>query len=90
MKLLKLGELLKERKITGKQFAEDLGFSQNTASNLINGKSFPSGKDLKAIADYLDVDIRKLFNPTKEMDTEPIYIEKDGSFLKIGEIKIKY
>ena len=89
MKLLKLGELLKERKITGKQFAEDLGFSQNTASNLINGKSFPSGKDLKAIADYLDVDIRGLFNPTKEIDTEPIYIEKDGSFLKIGEIKIK-
>ncbi|SHG34654.1 DNA-binding transcriptional regulator, XRE-family HTH domain [Salegentibacter echinorum] len=88
MNLLRLKELLKERKITGKQFAEDLGFSKNTASNLINGKSFPSGKDLKAIADYLDVDIKELFNSTKEAPERAIYVEMDGKYSKIGELKL--
>lgn len=88
MELLRLRELLKERGITGKEFAENMGFSTNTASNLINGKSFPAGKDLKAIADYLEVDIKELFNSTKEVPTRPIYVEQDGKYIKVGELKL--
>jgi transcriptional regulator with XRE-family HTH domain len=86
MELLRLKELLKERGISGREFAEAMGVSTNTASNLINGKSFPAGKDLKAIAEYLDVDIRDLFIPTKSQPGKAIYIEKDGKFINIGEI----
>ena len=65
MDLLRLKPLLKERGITGVRFSKDLGFNTNTASNLINNKSFPKGKDLLRISEYLNVDIRDLFNPTK-------------------------
>ena len=87
MELLKLRDLLKEREITGKEFAEAMGFSTNTASNLINGKSFPAGKDLKAIADFLDVDIKDLFNQTK--GTAPLngFVEYEGEIYRIKEIK---
>ena len=89
MDLLRLKELLKERGITGKEFAEAMGVSTNTASNLINGKSFPAGKDLKAIADYLDVDIKDLFYSTKETNRRPIYIEEEGQFKRIGELDLE-
>lgn len=88
MELLRLRELLKERNITGKEFAEKMGFSTNTASNLITGKSFPSGKDLKAIADYLELDIKELFNSTKEDPTRSIFVEQKGKFIKVGELKL--
>ncbi len=87
MELLRLRELLKERGITGKELAAEMSFSTNTASNLITGKSFPSGKDLKAMADFLEVDIREMFNPTKDDSLRPVYIEEDGKYIRIGEIK---
>lgn len=88
MELLRLRELLKERNITGKEFAKAMGFSTNTVSNLINGKSFPAGKDLKAIADYLDVDIKELFKSTKEDPKRPVYVEKNGKYIKVGELNL--
>jgi transcriptional regulator with XRE-family HTH domain len=89
MELLRLKELLKERGITGKEFAEAMGVSTNTASNLITGKSFPAGKDLKAIADYLQLDIRELFYPTMGNTGEPLYVERDGKYMRVGEIDLK-
>ncbi len=88
MELLRLKELLKERGITGKEFAEAMGVSTNTASNLINGKSFPAGKDLKAIAIYLDVDIRDLFYSTKDSQGRPLFVEMEGKYIRIGQINL--
>ena len=86
MQLLRLKELLSEKKVTSKSFAESLGFSQNTASNLVNGKSFPSGKDLVAIAQFFEVEVKDLFLSESEKILKPIYIEEDGKYIRIGEI----
>ena len=93
MNLLRLRSLIKEKNITGKLLAQELGFTQNTVSNLINGKSFPSGKDLKRIADYLEVDIKDLFNTTKEPEVEPdtpFYIkDEQGNEKVVGSLKVE-
>lgn len=86
MQLLRLKELLSEKGITSKSFAENLGFSQNTASNLVNGKSFPAGKDLIAIAQFFGVEVKELFISEGKETLKPIYIEEEGRYIKIGEI----
>lgn len=83
MGLLRLRELFRERGITGIAFANHFGFNKNTATNLINNKSFPSGKDLKAIAEFLDVDIRELFNPTKDAALLNGFVEYAGEIHRI-------
>jgi transcriptional regulator with XRE-family HTH domain len=92
MELLKIKELLKEKGMTSKDLAEKLEVTPATVSNINNGNHFPKPELLKKIAEVLDVDIRELFAPTKpetSTNTEPIYIEKDGKYLNIGELKLK-
>lgn len=85
MDLLRLKELLKEKDITGKELADKVGVSPVAISNISSGNSFPKPELLVKIAEELDVDVRDLFNPTKD-NREPIYIERNGKFLSIGEI----
>ena len=68
MNILRLKELLGERKITGKELALRLGVSQNTISNIVNGYNFPKPSLLIEIAKELDIDIKDLFISTKEKD----------------------
>lgn len=89
MELLRLKELLKEKNITGKDLAESVGVNPNTISRIAKGTSFPSGELLKRIAEELDVDIRELFYPTKEDSGEPVFIERDGRYVRIGKISLK-
>ena len=46
--------------------AEQLGKSTTSITAICNNKSQPHLKDLKKIAEILDVDIRDLLVPTKE------------------------
>ncbi len=46
--------------------AEELGKSTTSITAICNNKSQPHLKDLKRIAEILDVDIRELLVPTKE------------------------
>lgn len=65
MELLKLKHILKEKGKTGKELSEAMGVTTNTISNIVSGKTFPSGNLLYEIANYLDVDIKDLFKDTK-------------------------
>ncbi|UJH91684.1 helix-turn-helix transcriptional regulator [Antarcticibacterium sp. 1MA-6-2] len=78
--------------MTGKDLAEKVGVSPVAVSNIASGNSFPKPDLLKSIADALDVDIRELFNPTKEAPLEStreaLYIRKNGDYIGIGEIDL--
>lgn len=49
-----------------KWLAEQLSKTQTTVASFCNNKSQPHLKELKRIAEVLDVDIRELLVPTKE------------------------
>jgi transcriptional regulator with XRE-family HTH domain len=91
MELLKIKELLKEKGMTSKDLAEKLDVTPATVSNINNGNHFPKPDLLLKIAEVLDVDIKELFLSTKDSTgkgKEPIYIEKGGKYINIGEIRL--
>ena len=88
MNLLRLKDVLKEKEVSGKALAERVEVSPQTISNIIQGSNFPKPELLKRIADELDVDIKDLFISTKENNSRSIYIEKDGRYVNIGELKM--
>ena len=63
--ILRLRDLLKQKKITGKSLAEKVGVSDNTISFILTGKTHPRPELLLKIAVALDVDLRTLFISTK-------------------------
>ncbi len=88
MGILRLKEILKQKNITGKQLAEKIGISITGMSNIVKGQSLPRQEVLLEIAKVLDIDIKDLFNSTK--DTENIYlIVKDElhKFSSVEELK---
>jgi transcriptional regulator with XRE-family HTH domain len=87
MSILKLKEVLKEKGMSGKELAQKVEVTPASISNIVQGNSFPKPELLKQIAEVLDVDIRELFIPTKETETETIYANRGGSFVPVGELK---
>ncbi len=87
MSILKLKELLKEKGMSGKELAEKVEVTPASISNIVQGNSFPKPELLKQIAEVLDVDIRELFVPTKETETETIYAFREGSYVPVGDLK---
>lgn len=79
--MLRLKEILAEKGITGKELAANVkvskrdsegretkgSVSQNAISSIVNGTTFPKPELLSEIARVLDVDVRELFIPTKEV-----------------------
>lgn len=63
--LLRIKELLKERSITSKEFAEKLGMAPQYLSNIINGGKGASLSMLAKMADALGVQIGDLFYTSK-------------------------
>ncbi len=86
MGVLRIKELLKEKKITGKELADRVDISITGMSNIVKGQSLPRQEVLLKIAEVLDVDIRELFKPTKEVETDIIYTFREGSYIPIGEL----
>ena len=87
MSILRLKELLREKGITGKELADKVGISVTGMSNIVKGQSLPRQEVLLQIAVLLNVDIRELFNPTKETEAETIYAFREGSYVPIGVLK---
>jgi len=87
MSILRLKELLKEKGIKGKDLADKVEVTPASISNIVQGNSFPKPELLLDIAKVLNVDVRDLFNATKEVETENIYAFRDGSYVPIGELK---
>ena len=65
MSVLRLKEVLKEKKTSSKDLAELIEVQAPSISMFISGKNHPRISTLLKIATALDVDIRDLFNPTK-------------------------
>lgn len=86
MQILRIKELLKEKGISGKQLAQELGVTENSISLILNNKRQPRFETLADIAKVLDVDIRELFLSTKETQTETIYVEREGKYVAIGKL----
>lgn len=87
MEILRLKEILKEKGTTGKDLAAQVGVTENALSMIINGKRQPRFELLINISKALDVDIRELFEPTKPIDSTPIYIKVGDELKPVGEIK---
>ncbi len=86
MNILRLKEVLSEKGMTGKELSEKTGVTPASISNIVQGNSFPKPELLQKIATILDVDIKDLFVSTK--DKETLYVEREGEYVPIGEIKL--
>jgi transcriptional regulator with XRE-family HTH domain len=88
--ILRIREILKEKKISGKELAEMVSITEASVSTILSGKTFPKSKLLLKIASVLNVDVKELFHPTKneepKTETEKIYIKKDSGFVVVGEL----
>ncbi|WP_438712058.1 helix-turn-helix transcriptional regulator [Aquimarina muelleri] len=62
----RIKEVLIIKGMSQKELAVELDRNPNTVTSMCNNKSQPHLKDLKRIAEILDVDIRELLVPTKE------------------------
>ena len=62
----RIKEVLVIKGMNQKELATKLGRNPNTVTSMCNNKSQPHLKDLKRIAEILDVDIRELLIPTKD------------------------
>ena len=62
----RIKEVLVIKGMTQKELAAKLDKNPNSVTSMCNNKSQPHLKDLKRIAEILDVDIRELLVPTKE------------------------
>ncbi|WP_108247344.1 helix-turn-helix transcriptional regulator [Muricauda brasiliensis] len=61
----RIKEVLVIKGMSQKELAVKLDRNPNTITSICNNKSQPHLKDLKKIAEILDVDIRDLLIPTK-------------------------
>ncbi len=88
-KILRLKEIINERGLVGEDVAKALEITTTTLSNFNQGNTFPKGEMLLKIAEYLDVDIRELFYPTKSDDSlQELFVkDADGNFKSIGYLK---
>ncbi len=68
MNILRLKEVLREKKMSGKELSEKVEVSQNAISNITQGYSFPKSELLIRIAEVLEVDVRELLISTKSRD----------------------
>lgn len=88
MKILRLKEVLKDKGVSAKSLALDVGVTPNAISNIAQGKSFPRPEVLLKMAKTLNVDVRELFEPTKDRDTLlQGFVKYDGDFIPIESVK---
>lgn len=68
----RIKEVLVIKGISQKELAFKLDKNPNTIASMCNNKSQPHLKDLKKIAEILDIDIRELLVPTKTIQQQLI------------------
>lgn len=63
----RIKSVLAEKQLSGKWLAEKTGRTENTVSRWVSNKVQPSLESLLEVADVLDVDVRELLSPSKEI-----------------------
>lgn len=84
--MLRIKEVLKEKKVSQIELAEKLEITTVGLNKIINGN--PTAETLIKIADALDVDVKDLFVSTKETEKETLYVNRGGNYIAIGTINI--
>lgn len=91
MEELRIKEILKQQGKTMQDLADMIGINRVNLSNSLNGN--PTLERLRQVAEYLNVDLKNLFNETKKEDIEIfglIKINEDvciiDSFLTLEEV----
>lgn len=79
---LRIKEILAQRGITLKDFAQISGISQSNLSNYLNGNISPTLDTLKKMASFLEMDVVELF---KEKDDIELYAKHDGILYPINK-----
>jgi transcriptional regulator with XRE-family HTH domain len=70
--LLTIKSIIRDKKLSGKEIAQNIGITENAFSLIVNGKRQPRYELLIKIAKALDVDIKELFISTKEKTAKEI------------------
>lgn len=81
----RLKHLLKEKKLTSKQLAKDLGLSEGTVSGWHSGKSSPSPETLIGISEILGVSIDYLLGITDNPNLSFKNLNDEGVSLDIAK-----
>jgi transcriptional regulator with XRE-family HTH domain len=71
----RIKELRETKKITQEQLAELIGVETNTLSRIENGINFTTFDNLKKLADFLDVEIKDLFEFKHQRSKEELIEE---------------
>ncbi len=79
---LRLKEILAQRGLTLKDFAQTSGISQSNLSNYLNGNISPTLDTLKKMASFLNIDVVELF---REQDNIELYAKHDGILYPISK-----
>lgn len=82
--MLRIKEILKQKGVTQDDLAFKMGVSRTALNRSINGN--PTLETISKIATVLDVDVRALFNPTKESEHLPIYTKHKDEFVYLGTL----
>lgn len=83
---LRIKEAIKEAGHTYESIGKAVGLSKTSIARIASGDQTPSFDTLKRIADSLKIDIRDLFNPTKELSERYFIEEGTGKRIKITEL----
>ena len=80
--MLRLKEMLKNRKLSAKELSDLCNISENSISKIITGKTSPSLDTLERIALALSVPVSELF---AEPSTDTVHCPKCGARLTLRE-----
>ncbi|MEA1849205.1 helix-turn-helix transcriptional regulator [Chryseobacterium sp. MHB01] len=84
--MLRVQEVLREKEISQIDLATKMKVTKEGLNKQINGN--PTIKSLIRIAKAIDVDVRELIIPTKNIDKEEIFIRRNDQYIPLGKISI--
>lgn len=84
MAVLRLKEIMKEKGVSREELARRVGVSKTTISNISTEKNYGTIPALLSIAEALDVDIREMFVPTKQVSLTDSQLDELKGLLHKG------
>lgn len=85
----KLKKLLSEKGISKPSLAEKVKVAPEVIEQISMGKYPTEPNLLNKIAQALEVDLVDLYCTPEPINIKPIYVEKRGYYIKVGELKTR-
>lgn len=77
--------LMKSHNLTARKLSEEIGYSMNTISSLLNGKKKAHEYLIKMICDYFEIGEKSLMGDADELADYKLY--ENGRYLCTGSLK---